>query len=105
MKTLYRFLTDNDREILHSALVAAFSDYQVDMRMSREQFDYRLLRDGIDLSKSVGAFKEDVLIGFCISGVGMWQDEKTIYDAGTGVVRNIDDTESAGRCSTSCCRY
>jgi ribosomal protein S18 acetylase RimI-like enzyme len=86
VKTLYRFLTDNDRELLYSAFVAAFSDYQVDMRMSREQFDYRLLRDGIDLNKSVGAFKESELVGFCISGVGTWQGEKTIYDAGTGVV-------------------
>lgn len=86
MKTLYRFLTDNDRDLLHSAFVAAFSDYQVDMRMSREQFDYRLLRDGIDLNKSVGAFQENELVGFCISGVGRWACEKTIYDAGTGVV-------------------
>jgi ribosomal protein S18 acetylase RimI-like enzyme len=86
VKTLYRFLNETDRDHLYSAFVAAFSDYQVDMRMSREQFDYRLLRDGIDLNKSVGAFKENELVGFCISGVGTWQGEKTIYDAGTGVV-------------------
>jgi ribosomal protein S18 acetylase RimI-like enzyme len=86
VKIFYRFLTENDRELLYSAFVAAFSDYQVDMRMSREQFDYRLLRDGIDFSKSVGAFQESELVGFCISGVGTWQGEKTIYDAGTGVV-------------------
>jgi ribosomal protein S18 acetylase RimI-like enzyme len=82
----YRFLNEMDREALYSAFLAAFSDYLVDMRMSREQFDYRLLRDGIDLNKSVGAIKENELVGFCISGVGTWQGEKTIYDAGTGVV-------------------
>lgn len=84
----YRFLTDTDadRNAAHSAFQQAFSDYQVDMRMSRAQFDYRLLRDGIDLSKSVGAFEENELIGFCINGVGNWHGEPTIYDAGTGVV-------------------
>jgi ribosomal protein S18 acetylase RimI-like enzyme len=82
----YRFLTDNDRDELYSAFQKAFSDYQVDMRMSRAQFDYRLLRDGIDFSKSLGAFHENELIGFCISGVGTWKGEQTIYDAGTGVV-------------------
>jgi ribosomal protein S18 acetylase RimI-like enzyme len=84
----YRFLTDTDadRNAVHSAFQQAFSDYQVDMRMSRAQFDYRLLRDGIDLSKSVGAFEENELIGFCINGVGIWDGEPTIYDAGTGVV-------------------
>jgi len=82
----YRFLTDADHDAAYSAFQLAFSDYQVDMRMSREQFDYRLLRDGIHLSKSVGAFQANELIGFCLSGVGTWQGEPTIYDAGTGVV-------------------
>jgi ribosomal protein S18 acetylase RimI-like enzyme len=84
----YRFLTytEADRNAAHSAFQQAFSDYQVDMRMSRAQFDYRLLRDGIDLTKSVGAFQENELIGFCLSGVGTWEGRPTVYDAGTGVV-------------------
>lgn len=82
----YRFLTDTDDDALYFAFHSAFSDYAVDMKMSREQFAYRLLRDGIDLTNSVGAFQENQLIGFCLSGVGTWQGRPTVYDAGTGVV-------------------
>ena len=82
----YRFLTDADRRAVYSAFLAAFSDYLVDMRMSHEQFDHRLLRDGIDMSKSVGVFEGNEMIGFCLNGVGTWGGERTIYDAGTGVV-------------------
>lgn len=82
----YRFLGSSDNDAVFEAFQLAFSDYQVDMRMSREQFAYRLLRDGIRLSRSVGAFEGKELVGFCLSGVGTWNGEHTIYDAGTGVV-------------------
>ena len=82
----YRFLTIADSDSLYHCFVAAFSDYEVDMRMSQDQFTQRMVRDGVQLELSVGAFSANEMIGFCINGVGPWQGHNTVYDAGTGVV-------------------
>lgn len=83
----YRLLSDEDSASLYHCFLAAFSDYEVDMQMSREQFQQRLVRDGVRLSMSAGAFAGGRMIGFCINGVGPWLGVTTAYDAGTGVVR------------------
>jgi len=83
----YRLLSDDDFDSLHQCFLAAFSDYEVDMRMSQEQFRQRIVRDGVHLPVSAGAFDNERMIGFCINGIGSWQGKKTAYDAGTGVVR------------------
>ena len=82
----YRFLTDLPIDRLHSAFVSAFADYQVEMRMSLAEFEYRLLRDGVDASLSAGAFHNDQLVGLCLNAAGLWQGVATVYDAGTGVL-------------------
>jgi ribosomal protein S18 acetylase RimI-like enzyme len=82
----YRFLSDDDFDSLYDCFVAAFSDYEVDMQMTREQFRQRLIRDGARLPMSAGAFVGERMIGFCINGVGQWQGTETAYDAGTGVI-------------------
>jgi ribosomal protein S18 acetylase RimI-like enzyme len=84
--TIYRFLNDSDREAVHVAFLNAFSDYQVNMQMTRDEFDFRLRRDGVDLTKSAGAFEENEMVGFTLNSVGEWPGGHTIYDAGTGVV-------------------
>jgi ribosomal protein S18 acetylase RimI-like enzyme len=81
-----RLLTDEDAETLYDCFLTAFSDYAVDMRMSREQFQQRLVRDGVRLQMSAAAFDGERMIGFCINGTGEWQGKSTAYDAGTGVV-------------------
>lgn len=82
----YRLLSDEDFDSLFACFLNAFSDYEVDMRMSRDQFRQRLMRDGVRLEMSAGAFDGDRMIGFCINGVGEWQGKQTAYDAGTGVI-------------------
>ena len=81
-----RLLSAADSNSLFECFAAAFSDYQVDMRMSREQFEQRLARDGVRLEVSVGAFDEGKMIGFYIHALGEWQGKHTAYDAGTGVI-------------------
>lgn len=85
----YRLLAAADLPSLHDCFLAAFSDYQVDMRMSLEQFEQRLTRDGVQLEISAGAFDEGRMIGFYINGLGEWQGKQTAYDAGTGVIPNL----------------
>ena len=82
----YRLLSNEDFESLHECFLVAFSDYQVDMRMSREQFRQRLTRDGVCLEISAGAFEDERMIGFCINGLGQWQEKTTAYDGGAAVI-------------------
>ena len=82
----HRLLSNGDFERLFECFLTAFSDYEVDMRMSREQFRQRITRDGVSLNLSGGAFDGERMIGFCINGTGEWQGKPTAYDAGTGVI-------------------
>lgn len=81
-----RLLGANDLDPLYNCFLEAFSDYQVSMQVSREQFAQRLMRDGVQLQLSAAAFDNDRMIGFYINGAGEWLGELTAYDAGTGVV-------------------
>jgi ribosomal protein S18 acetylase RimI-like enzyme len=82
----YRLLSRADFIPLYECFLEAFVDYQVDMRMSQEQFQQRIIRDGARLEISAGAFDGNRMIGFYINASGMWLEELTAYDAGTGVV-------------------
>jgi len=82
----YRLLSNADFTDLHDCFLSAFSDYEVDMRMSREQFQQRVTRDGIALEMSAGAFDGEKMIGFCLNAVGEWLGKTTAYDGGTGIV-------------------
>ncbi|HET8783867.1 MAG TPA: GNAT family N-acetyltransferase, partial [Pyrinomonadaceae bacterium] len=82
----YRLLSNDDFDSLHECFLLAFSDYEVDMRMSREQFRQRLTRDGVQLDLSAAAFDGDRMIAFCMNGFGEWQGKTTAYDGGTAVI-------------------
>jgi ribosomal protein S18 acetylase RimI-like enzyme len=83
---VHRLLSDDDFESLYDCFLTAFSDYEVDMLMSREQFRQRLRRDGVRLELSAAAFDGERMVGFYINGSGDWQGKSTAYDAGTGVI-------------------
>jgi len=82
----YRLLTAADFSSLYECFLVAFSDYQVDMQVSKQQFAQRLARDGVQLEISTAAFDDDRMIAFYINGTGEWQGRQTAYDAGTGVI-------------------
>jgi ribosomal protein S18 acetylase RimI-like enzyme len=82
----YRLLSSDDSDSLFECFLAAFSDYEVDMRMSRAQFEQRLARDGVRFDVSIGAFDEGEMVGFYMNALGEWQGKQTTYDAGTGVI-------------------
>jgi ribosomal protein S18 acetylase RimI-like enzyme len=82
----YRLLSAADFRSLYECFLAAFSDYQVDMRMSQEEFAHRLARDGVRVEISAGAFNDSRLIAFYMNGFGLWRGQQTVYDSGTGVI-------------------
>jgi ribosomal protein S18 acetylase RimI-like enzyme len=82
----YRLLSNDDFDLLHECFLLAFSDYEVDMRMSREQFRQRLTRDGVLLDLTAAAFDGERMIGFCMNAFGEWQGKTTAYDGGAAVI-------------------
>jgi ribosomal protein S18 acetylase RimI-like enzyme len=91
----YRLLSASDLPSLYDCFLEAFSDCQVNMQVSREQFEQRLVRDGVQLEISAGAFDDGKMIGFYINAVGLWQEKQTAYDAGTGVIPEYRGREVA----------
>jgi ribosomal protein S18 acetylase RimI-like enzyme len=81
-----RLLSSADSTALYECFLDAFSDYQVDMHVSREEFKQRLVRDGVRLEISAGAFDESRMVGFYMNARGGWHGKLTAYDAGTGVI-------------------
>ena len=82
----FRFLSSADSTSLYECFLAAFSDYEVDMRVSREEFEQRIVRYGVQLQLSIGAFNSGRMVGFYMNALGEWQGKQTAYDAGTGVI-------------------
>ena len=82
----YCLLSSADSTKLYECFLEAFSDYQVDMQASREEFEQRMARDGVRLEISAGAFDEGLMIGFYMNARGEWRGKPTAYDAGTGVI-------------------
>ncbi len=81
-----RLLSASDLPALYACFLEAFSDYQVDLRMSQEQFAQRFARDGVQMEVSAAAFDNERMIGFYMNAIGEWLGKQTAYDAGTGVI-------------------
>lgn len=82
----YGSLEGIDTEVLHKAFVDAFSDYQVKIDVPLWKLRNMLQRRGYIPQKSIGAFRDDVLVGFTLNGFRDWKGKPTVYDVGTGVV-------------------
>lgn len=74
-------------EIIHEAIVNAFSDYVEQFELTLDQLKYLVERRGYDPALSFGAFDEDKLVGLTLNGVGLWNGERTAYDTGTGIIK------------------
>lgn len=81
----YRSLENISLEVILDAHNDAFSDYQVEMQLTLEQFSKINEQRGVSLQDSIGAFDGEKLIGFILNAVRMWNGKKTAYDCGTGV--------------------
>ena len=73
-------------EEIRRCFAEAFSDYVIQVDFTMERYHRHLLRYGVDLEHSMGAYLDGQLVGFILNGVGMWDGKRTLYDAGTGVI-------------------
>lgn len=81
-----RFLSEFDLDQLFETFNDAFSDYILPSELTATQFRQHLAANAVDISRSVGCFDGDRMIGFSLNGFGEWNGLSTVYDAGTGVI-------------------
>ncbi len=83
---LCRFLREDVFDQLFATFSEAFSDYVFPFALTETQFRNHLRLNAVDLSRTVGCFDGDRMIGFSLNGFGEWRGRPTVYDAGTGVI-------------------
>jgi ribosomal protein S18 acetylase RimI-like enzyme len=64
----------------------AFSDYNIPISYTDENFENKILSEGIDLKYSPGAFVNGELVGFILHGLDKIKGQLKVFNAGTGVV-------------------
>lgn len=83
----FRPFVEADFPKMHQAFLSAFADYTLPFNLSYQQFIEKFVHKlNINLPLSVGAYKDDELVAFMFTGVGIYRNKKTAYNGGTGVV-------------------
>jgi len=79
-------LEDIDKKDILNVFNESFSDYFIPFKLSEEQLSSKMLADKTDLNLSVGVFENEKLIAFILHGFDKINNEKVIYNGGTGVI-------------------
>ena len=82
----YQPLQGVSMEQLAACFNLAFSDYEQSISFTPESMKYYLTASNVDLSLSYGAFREEEMVGFILNSAGIYQEQKVVFDAGTGVI-------------------
>lgn len=85
----YKSLESESLETIYTCFMEAFSDYTVDMKLSFDKFLGMITRNNVNLNYSIGLYYKDALIGFILNGVGIWDSVLTVYDSGTGIIKEF----------------
>ncbi len=93
----FRTFTEFDFPALYECFCEAFSDYQISMELSKVDFLERMNRIGYSPRLSGGAYEEEKMVGFIITGFGNFEGEPTAYNGGTGVIPNFRKQKIAER--------
>mgnify|MGYP002635287366 CR=1 FL=1 len=73
------------KDILH-VFNESFLDYFIPFKLTEEQLNSKMLADKTNLNLSVGVFENKNLIAFILHGFDKINNEKVIYNGGTGVI-------------------
>ena len=82
----YQALQEVSMEQLAECFNLAFSDYEQTICFTPESLQYYLTASAVDLSLSFGAFCGEQMVAFILNAGGIYQEERAVFDAGTGVV-------------------
>jgi ribosomal protein S18 acetylase RimI-like enzyme len=92
------FLTDVSDARIVSAFNMAFSDYALKMDERSEAWLHnRMVKNNVDYDCSVGAFVDNDLVGFSLTGIDDWQGVYSAYDAATGIIEDYRGQGLAAR--------
>ena len=80
-------LVDTKFSTIHESFQNAFSDYAEPFDLSIEELKYMVERRSYNPEYQFGAFDGNVLVGFILNGISTWQGKRTVYDTGTGVIK------------------
>lgn len=83
----YRSLENVGIEQIYNTFIKAFSDYQVKVYDSLDNFIHRLNSEGYNGKASIGSFENGKLVGFMLNGIRKWNGQITAYDMGTGIIK------------------
>lgn len=75
----------NTKDILN-VFNESFSDYFIPFQLTEEQLNSKMLADKVHLNLSVGVFEDKKLIAFILHGFDKINNEKIVYNGGTGVI-------------------
>ena len=64
----------------------SFSDYFVPLKLTSKQLTSKMIADKTDLQLSVGVFENQKLIAFILHGFDTINNQKVVYNGGTGVI-------------------
>ena len=82
----FRALQDISMEQLAQCFNLSFSDYEQPICFTPESLKYYLTASAVDLSLSFGAFCDEELVGIILNSGGIYQNQRVVFDAGTGVI-------------------
>jgi len=79
-------LEGTNDELILEAFNNAFSDYFIPFHLTLNQLQSKMKADNVLLDVSVGVFEDDQLIAFVLHGIETANNQKHIYNGGTGVI-------------------
>lgn len=79
-------LGNTDFDVVFEAFSRAFADYE--MQLNKVQLQSMFQRRGFDADLSFAAFDGGKVVAFTCNGIGNFEGIPTVYDTGTGTLRN-----------------
>ncbi|WP_242132623.1 GNAT family N-acetyltransferase [Aestuariivivens marinum] len=81
-----RSLEGIDNKDILKVFNESFSDYFVPLKLTSKQLTSKMIADKTDLQLSVGVFENQKLIAFILHGFDTINNQKVVYNGGTGVI-------------------
>jgi ribosomal protein S18 acetylase RimI-like enzyme len=91
-----RLLKESDFDKLHEAFCLAFSDSEIALQPSKNEFKHRLDKKlNVDYSISGASYDGSDLIGFILHSYNVYEGIPTAYNGGTGVIPGFRNQKTA----------
>lgn len=85
----YTVLKDVPHNEIMECINLAFSDYPIPIHLTKDTLKAFFQASDVDQSLSFCAYSEGVMVGFILNSSNLYQGQKVVFDAGTGVIPNF----------------